>query len=206
MKKICLFFLCLLWAAFCTACNVDSARDAEKYSSIPETQTASDADKYIIQTPYYQIYEEDLQTYRYRIASGKTVLAEDVKTGTEPTIEEKGDGILKLHLGFGTNAFSVQYFDMYRKTVSEKFSPYSVYADYINTKTKDYYIAYFQLEENPKLYINGFFESAGFSVALDLDFAMVTCEKIIFLNESELYIEYTNDRSENVRKVINYKE
>lgn len=206
MKKVSLFFLCLLLMLSMSACDADSVENAEKDFSIAETQNASDADKYIIQTPNYQIYEEDLQTYRYRIESGKTVLVEDIKTGTEPVIEEKDDGILKLHLGFGTNAFSVQYFNIYDKAVSEKFSPYSIYADYTNTKTNDYYIAYFQPEEKPKLYIKGFFDSKGFSAELDLDFSMATCEKLIFLNETEIYIEYVNSRSQSVRTVVNFKE
>ena len=110
-----------------------------------------------------------------------------------------------MFLGFGTNAFSVKYFNVYNKTVSEGFNPYSIYADYINTKTKEYYIAYFKPEEKPKLYINGFFDSSEFSNELDLNFSMATCDKLIFLNEEEIYIEYIDNDSKNIKKVVNFK-
>ena len=133
-------------------------------------------------------------------------MVEDTKSGTEPQIEDKGDGILKLHLGFGTNAFSVKYFDVYDKTISEEFNPYSIYADYINPKTKVYYIAFFKHEEKPKLYIKGFFESSDYSSELDLNFSMATCEKIIFLNDTEIYIEYIDSNSKSIKKVVNFKD
>jgi len=164
-----------------------------------------DTNKYIIQTPFYQIYEDDVQVYKYRIESGNHILVEDVKTGTSPQIEDKGEGILKLHLGSGTNAFTVKYFDVYNKTVSEEFHPYSIYADYIDTATKDYFIAYFKPEEKPKLYINGFFDSSDFSNQLDLNFAIPTCEKLIFLNETEIYVEYIDSNSERMKQVVNFR-
>jgi len=34
---------------------------------------------------------------------------------------------------------------------------------------------------------------------------MATCEKLVFLNETEIYIEYIDNNSENVRKVVNFK-
>lgn len=204
MKKPAFLLSLLLLLSLC-ACNTNSIADAKNKSSIEDAQSDADTDKYIIQTPFYQIYEEDLQKYRYRITSGNDVLAEDIKTGTAPEIEDKGEGILKLHLGFGTNAFSVKYFNVYNNTVSEEFNPFSIYADYINTKTKEYYIAYFKHEENPKLYINGFFDSSEFSTELDLDFSMATCEEIIFLNEKEIYLEYIDSNSESIKKIVNYK-
>lgn len=162
-------------------------------------------DKYVVQTPFYQIYEEGLQRYKYTIASGNHILAEDIKTGTAPQIDDKGDGILRLHLGFGTNAFTVKYFNVYNNTVSSEFNPYSIYADYINTATKEYYIAYFKPEAKPKLYIKGFFDSSEFSNELDLDFSMPTCAKLIFLNETEIYIEYIDSNSESIHKIVNFK-
>lgn len=187
------------------ACDTNSVTDTNNNLSIEDTQSDTNTDKYIIQTPFYQIYEEDLQEYRYRITSGNDVLVEEVKTGTEPQIDDKGDGILRLHLGFGTNAFSVKYFNVYDKTISEEFNPSSIYADYINTKTKEYYIAYYKPEEKPKLYIKGFFESSGYSNELDLNISMATCEKLIFLNETEIYIEYIDNNSENLKKVVDFK-
>ena len=197
MKRTFIFILCLFLTFSFSACDTKS--------NTSETNSI-DTNKYIIQTPFYQIYEEDLQKYKYRITSGKDILVEDIKLGTAPTVEDKGEGIVKLHLGFGTNAFSVKYFNVYDKTESKEFNPFSIYADYINTKTKEYYIAYFKHEEKPKLYINGFFESSEFTNELDLNFSMATCEKIIFLNEKEIYIEYIDTNSENMRKVVNFRD
>ena len=205
MKKLAIVLLSLLLVISLCACETNSVADSQNDFSIKDTESDTNTDKYIIQTPFYQIYEEDLQKYKYRITSGKDVLVEDIKTGTEPQIEDKGDGVLRLHLGFGTNAFSVKYFNVYSKTVSQEFNPYTIYADYIDTKENQYYIAYFKPEEKPKLYINGFFDSSDFSTELDLDFSMATCEKIIFLNENEIYIEYIDTHAESVKKVVNYK-
>ncbi len=99
----------------------------------------------------------------------------------------------------------MKYFNVYDETISEEFNPYTIHADYINTKTKEYYIAYFKHEEKPRLYINGFFDSSEFSNELDLNFSMATCDKLIFLNEEEIYIEYIDNNSENIRKVVNFK-
>jgi len=204
MKKLAFLLSLLLLLSLC-ACNTNSVTGAKINSSNEDIQSDVNAEKYIIQTPFYQIYEEDLQKYRYRITSGNDVLVEDIKTGTEPQIEDKGDGILRLHLGFGTNAFTVKYFNVYDKAISEEFNPYSIYADYINTTAKEYYMAYFKPEEKPKLYINGFFDSSEFLTALDLDFSMATCEKLIFLNDTEIYIEYIDSNSRNIKKVVNFK-
>ena len=205
MKRIYLLIISVILILSFSACGTSYETNSENDLTINNSQTDIDTSKYIIQTPFYQIYEEDLQKYRYRITSGNDILVEDIKTGTAPQIEDKGEGVLKLHLGFGTNAFSVKYFNVYDKTISEEFNPYTIYADYINTKTKEYYIAYFKPEEKPKLYIKGFFESSGYSNELDLNFSMATCEKLVFLNETEIYIEYIDNNSENVRKVVNFK-
>ena len=205
MKRIYLLIISVILILSFSACGTNYKIDNESELPVENSQSEIDTNKYIIQTPYYQIYEEDLQKYKYRITSGKDILVEDTKSGTEPQIEDKGDGIVKLHLGFGTNAFSVKYFNVYDKTISEEFNPYSIYADYINTKTKEYYIAYFKPEENPKLYIRGFFDSLEFSNALDLDFSMATCDKLIFLNEKEIYIEYIDNNSEIVKKVVDFQ-
>jgi len=205
MKRIYLLLLSVVLILSFSACGTSYKTNSENDLPVENSQSEIDTSKYIIQTPFYQIYEEDLQKYKYRIASGKDVLVEDIKSGTAPQIEDKGDGIVKLHLGFGTNAFSVKYFNVYDKTISEEFNPYSIYADYINTKTKEYYIAYFKPEENPKLYIRGFFDSSEFLNELDLNFSMATCEKLIFLNEEEIYIEYIDNDSKSIKKVVDFK-
>ncbi len=198
MRKFFIFLLSLLSIISVSACDTSTVYKA-KTNNI-------DTNKYIIQTPLYQIYEEDTQVYRYKIVNGKNVLVDEIKRGTEPEIEEKGDGILRLFLGSGTNAFSVKYFNVYNGAISEEFNPYTIYADYVNTKTKEYFIAYFKHEQEPKLYIQGFFDSSDFSVQLDLNFSMATCEKIIFLNGTEIYIEYIDIDSQNIKKIVNFKE
>ena len=205
MKRIYLIIISVMLILSFSSCGTNSVTNNENGSSVENSPSDIDTNKYIIQTPFYQIYEEDLQKYKYRITSGKDILVEDTKPGTAPEIEDKGDGIVKLHLGFGTNAFSVKYFNVYDKTISEEFNPFSIYADYINTKTKEYYIAYFKPEENPKLYIRGFFDSSEFSTELDLDFSMATCENLIFLNEEEIYIEDIDNDSKSIKKVVNFK-
>lgn len=180
MKRTYLLIISVILILSFSACGTSYETNSENDLPVENSQSDIDTSQYIIQTTFYQIYEEDLQKYRYRITSGNDILVEDIKTGTAPQIEDKGEGVLKLHLGFGTNAFSVKYFNVYDKTISEEFNPYSIYADYINTKTKEYYIAYFKPEEKPKLYIKGFFESSRYSNELDLDFSMATCEKLIF--------------------------
>ena len=205
MKRIYLLIISIILILSFSACGTSYEANSENDLPVENSQSDIDTSKYIIQTPFYQIYEVGLQKYKYRITSGKDILVEDIKTGTEPQIEDKGDGILRLFLGFGTNAFSVKYFNVYNKTVSEVFNPHSIYADYINTKTKEYYIAYFKPEEKPKLYINGFFDSSEFSNQLDLNFSMATCDKLIFLNEEEIYIEYIDNDSKNINKVVNFK-
>ena len=205
MKRIYLLIISVILILSFSACGTSYKTNSENNLPVENSQSNMDTSKYIIQTPLYQIYEVDLQKYKYRITSGNDILVEDTKSGTEPQIEDKGDGILKLQLGFGTNAFSVKYFNVYDKTISEEFYPFSIYADYINTKTKEYYIAYFKLEEKPKLHINGFFDSSEFSNELDLNFSMATCDKLIFLNEEEIYIEYRDNNSEIIRKVVDFK-
>ncbi len=205
MKRIYLFIISVFLILSFSACGTSYDTNSENDLPVENSQSDIDTSKYIIQTHFYQIYEEDLQKYKYRITSGKDILVEDTKFGTEPQIEDKGDGVVKLHLGFGTNAFSVKYFNVYDKTISEEFNPFSIYADYINTKTKEYYIAYFKHEEKPKLYINGFFDSSEFSNELDLNFSIADCEKLIFLNEEEIYIEYIDNNSEIIKKVVDFK-
>ena len=205
MKRIYLLIISVILILSFSACGTSYETNSENDLPVENSQSDIDTSKYIIQTPFYQIYEEDLQKYKYRITSGKDILVEDIKTGTEPQIEDNGDGIIRVFLGFGTNAFSVKYFNVYNKTVSEEYNPYSIYADYINTDTKEYYIAYFKPEEKPKLYINGFFDSSEFLTELDLNFSMATCEKLVFLNETEIYVEYIDNNSNSVKKVVDFK-
>ena len=83
-----------------SACGTNYKIDNNSELPVENSQSEIDTSKYFIQTPYYQIYGEDLQEHKYRITSGKDILVEDTKSGTAPQIEDKGEGVLKLHLGF----------------------------------------------------------------------------------------------------------
>ena len=81
MKRICLLILSVVLILSFSACGTNQENNSENDLPINNSQTDIDTSKYIIQTPFYQIYEEDLQKYKYRITSGKDVLVEDIKTG-----------------------------------------------------------------------------------------------------------------------------
>ncbi len=64
MKKLAIILLSsLLFMSFC-ACDTNFVTDTKNNSSVKDTESDANTDKYIIQTPFYQIYEEDLQKYR----------------------------------------------------------------------------------------------------------------------------------------------
>ena len=94
------FFLSLFLILNLSACDINGITETKNDSPPVGIPSSICPDRFIIQTPFYQIYEEDARTYKYRIVSNGHVLAEDVKIGTESRIAEKGDGIFKLHLGF----------------------------------------------------------------------------------------------------------
>ena len=180
----------------------------------------NDNDKYIIQTPLYQIYEQGRQEYRYCITDGSAILAEGIKKGTEPEITELGNGIIRLYMGFGTNAASVQYFDVWNGRKSEVFSPYANYTDFANENTQEYLIAYFASSSEPVLTIKDIFDEQGFSTKIDKNFCYADCKQMIILNENEIYLDYTafadgysnedlkagkNVEYENIRETIKYR-
>lgn len=170
-----------------TGCDIESS-NGESSSDL----LIMDSEKYIIQTPLYQVYEEELQEYRYKIGTSKKVFAEGVKDGTEPKIDDIGNGIIRLFMGFGTNAFSVQYFDVWGDRTSKVFFPYSIYADYADPKTKECLIAYFAFPDTSEkvLLIKDIFNEQGFSMEVDRGFISATCNRLIFLNENEIYLDY----------------
>lgn len=166
--------------------------------------------EYIVQTPLYQIYEQSSQDYRYRIGTENKIFVDDVKHGTEPQIEDIGNGIIRLFLGYGTNAFSVQYFDIWGDKTSSVFNPYSVYADYADASKGEYLIAYFDVSSFDKksLTITDIFGEQGFKTTVERDFASATCNRMVFLNENEIYLDYdvfTDDRLSNVREVVKFR-
>lgn len=189
-----------------------SACNSNNITTIPSDYLENDnSDKYIIQTPFYQIYEQGLQDYRYRIGTGNKIFVDDVKYGTEPQIEDIGNGIIRLFLGYGTNAFSVQYFDAFGDKTSSVFNPYSIYADYADTSKGEYLIAYFDLSsfnDKKSFIITDIFGDQGFKTTVERDFESATCNRMVFLNENEIYLDYdvfTDDQLSNVREVVKFR-
>ena len=67
MKRIYLLIISVILILSFSACGTSYETNSENDLPINNSQTDIDTSKYIIQTPFYQIYEEDLQKYRYRI-------------------------------------------------------------------------------------------------------------------------------------------
>lgn len=189
-------FLILLSQTACSTTKDNSISSQTAYSTKRDNSISSqmDSNKYIIQDVFYQVYEEGLQEYRYRIGTSRKTFSEGVTERTEPKIENIGDGVIRLHIGSGTNAFTVQYFDVYKDRTSEEFYPYTIYADYYDEKTGEGLIAYFRLLPNSSgkyiLNVKDIFNKNGCSAEIDKDFISPICNRIVFLNESELYIDY----------------
>ena len=154
--------------------------------------------RYIINDVFYQIIdlsteEQPFGPYYYKIEMNKKVFAEGVKERTEPEIDYISTGVIRLFMGFGSNAFSLQYFDVWNDRTSEVFSPYAGYADYADSKTNECLIAYFKFPSasgKNVLLIRDIFDEHGFSVEIDRGFISATCNNIIILNENEIYLDY----------------
>lgn len=148
-----------------------------------------DSAKYMINTPLYQIFEEETSEYHYKIGTAKKVFAEGVYY-REPYIDNIHNGIIRLFQGAGTNASTVQYFDVWKDRTSKPFFIYSVYADYVDEKkTEECLLAYFDFPRNI-LIIEDVFDEQGFSTEIDRAFISATCNRLIILNENEIYLDY----------------
>ena len=170
------------------------------------------SEKYIVQTPIYQIYELGLQDYRYRIGTKNKTFVDDVKHGSGPQIDSigSGSGIVRLFLGYGTNACSIQYFDVWGDKTSPVFHPYTLYADYADDLKEEYLIAYFDVASFGKkeLTITDIFGEQRFKTIIERDFAAPTCNRMVFLNENEIYLDYNvriDDQLSNVCEVVKFR-
>ena len=184
--------------------------------------------RYIVNDPLYQIVElsteeEQAGPYFYRIGTSEKIFAEDVKQGTAPQIDSVGSGIIRLFMDSGTDTFSVQYFDVLQNRTSETVFPHSVYADYVDAKTNECLVAYFDVPHasgKNVLRIRDVFNAQGFSIEIDREFISVTCNQLILLNENEIYLdydvladEYSNDdlatgksiEFKNIREVVKFR-
>ncbi len=157
--------------------------------------SCSNEGKYLINTPFYSIEEVGLGEYSYKIFNGDKVYIEKTKTGTEPKIaevEDADDNVLRLFTAYGTNAFKVQYFDLTNDRTSREFAPWANYTD-IWCENGDILIAYVTKTDDTKetiVLIESVFDEKGICFAIERDFATDSLEKLIFLNENEIYLAY----------------
>ena len=156
--------------------------------------------RYIVNTTYYQILdlspkEHPHSAYYYRIFSHNKVFAEDT-TKRDPVIKhiDAHHNVIKLFQTYGSNVHTAQYFDVHEEKSSRVFSIYSNHAEYVDYYTKECLLAYF---ESPRDYgenvllIVDIFDEQGFSIEISKNFFQAGCNRLVFLNESEIYIEYT---------------
>lgn len=205
VKHAFLFGLVFLIIIMLVACSSNNTA-----SSCSDYLVNENSKKYVVQTSLYQIYEKSAQEYQYRVGTENKTFVDDVKRGTEPQIEDIGNGIVRLFLGYGTNAFSVQYFDIWEDKTSLVFNPYSVYADYADTSKGEYLIAYFDVSSPEKkgLTITDIFGEQELKIIVERDFALATCNRMVFLNENEIYLDYdvfTDNHLRNVREVVKFR-
>jgi len=148
----------------------------------------ADYDKYTIMTPLYQIIEEP-SGYYYRIATSRKVFAEGVYY-RELYIDDIETGIIRLFTSAGPNAHSVQYFDVWKDRTSERFAISSAYDDYAaENNTEECLIAYFDFPRSV-LIVRDIFNEHGFSTEIDRGFISATCNRLVILNENEIYIDH----------------
>ena len=196
-------FLILLSLALFSGCknpqklNESKPLSSENVEEIKDEVNGFIKNRYIVNDPLYQIIElsteeQPFGPYYYKIGTSKKTFAKGTHN-REPRIDVIGDGIIKLFMAFGSNAFSLQYFDVWNDRTSEDFAPYATYADYVDTKTGECLVAYFgevrSYGENVLL-IKDIFNKQGFSTEIAKGFFSATCNRITFLNENEIYLDY----------------
>ncbi len=149
---------------------------------------------YIINSSYYQILEiparADLPSrYYYKIYYNNIIYAEGIKDFVEPQISQIGDGIVRLFMSYGSNDFTVQYFDVRNGKVSPQYTVCMDVAEYSINKNL---IAYFSVDnENvPKIVIKNIFDDQ-FNLEFDRPSGLfLSQERITFLSDTQLYIRY----------------
>lgn len=153
IKLINIFFLMILILMSFSGCvktsksNKSTSNSNEKIEEVKEEINETIGNKYIINTTLFQIIElstkeQPFGPYYYKIFTSKRVFAEDI-VKREPKISDIDDGIIRLFQAAGSNAFFIQYFDVWKERISKPFSIYSTYADYVDPQTKECLIAYF---------------------------------------------------------------
>ena len=170
--------------------------------------------------PHYEITKDSDGTYHYRIFSADTVIADETAGNRFPNIDYLDHfwPVIRVQTSAGTNAHGCQYYDVNKKVASKHYTFLTGYADYWDDKNGEGLFASFPHElihdGTTYLRIETIFDES-FSVIIDKGFTMMTCDKMIFLNEKQLYVEYplpVTDASadeqqfKTVREVIDFRE
>jgi hypothetical protein len=140
--------------------------------------------------------------YEYKIWFGNQGIISGTTTLREPMITELDDGILRLQISYGTNHSDIQYFDTFNGISSEPVEVNSGYADYICSYDNKYLLAYFAYSDIVQrdtvvLKIINIFDGSTFAI-IERDFydsPSHGAETMIFLSDSEIYIDYESKSS-----------
>jgi len=147
----------------------------------------------------------------FRLESGGNVMDEGIKRGKRPEITDLGNGIYRLVLTYGFNFIRCQYFDVDNNRCSEEFVIPSAYADYFNNTDGTELFAYFKRVVDGKyaklIVQNIFDEDFSISIEYDCASAMAPDNKLTFLNENEIFVEYRDTKTyENIQEIVNIRE
>ena len=187
MKKMLFLVVIMFLPIYIGSCALPSVVSETTVESTADFLT--NYDRYMVHDPLYRIEEVALGKYRYSIGTKLKVYAEGIKEGTEPEISYVGNGIIRLFLGYGTNCFTVQYFDVWNDRTSETFSVYSNYADIcFSPSSSECLLATFDFPRNV-LVIRDIFDPQGFYAEIDRDFVYAGAYQLLLLNETDLYVD-----------------
>ncbi len=189
---------------------------------LPSCSNKND-NRYFVNNSFYEIEYLNLGEYYYKIYNNEKIYAEAIVTNSEPKIDELSPMVYRLFLSYGTNARTIQYFDLENDRTSQKFSPFSVFTDYWceenETLKNDGFIAYITKVKGKNdfiIKIQSIYNPEKYSYEIKRDFASDSTVKMIFLNEKELYLDYevynnsssTNEKElklETVRETVKFR-
>ena len=200
LSKAIRFLSCsiLFFSLILSSCTDSSLVEQENTSpDIPysgpceESEMSLNQEECILYTTDYQIYSTGLQEYHYRIATDRKVFVDDIKRGIAPSINMVEGEVACLILPYGSGLKTVQFFNLRKDLTSDVFPIYSGYKTYTKWPFEgEVLIAYFDFARCV-LIIRDVFDDEGFYIEIDRGFISAGCESLIFLNEDEIYIEYS---------------
>ena len=225
MKKLILITLALPFLLLGCALSADkhptaisaSSQTIENYSKSRTNQSSpnenvafatmtNDINRYVFYTPNCKLVDLTADgeiggfNWYYEIKNGDSVLASAVWHRLEPHISEVDSGVFKLELSYGSNARTVQYFDVRTGFTSEVYSIASEYADYFEL---DYpanigFIAYLHFDDSvhynkaANVYVIVADVFSGDKYRIDREFLspLTGVNNMVFVNGNELYLDY----------------